>query len=314
MAAGQGPGAHSPAPPARKPWKGVPGPTQNRSPVIPAPPIDIAIFRRPRAPGRSRFGGRDLQIPRFYATGTLYGRRAKGPAPRDRKDFVKTLRLSATLVALTLTASSTCAAVIDLSNVLGPSGGYTSQAYYQGMLGGQPMTAAQQAYADQEDQLRQLGYLSELGGDIALGQIFYHIAYGITSPPPPSALDLTSGEVTCPSFHHAKRPRHWRFGRELYGRRLDADDLRQHRRRPGHCRTGDVDLGDDADRFRGPWPCCLSADTETRRGPDGLASSLPRGPGDQRPTGIGLRMITKPDRSSCATSRSATTFAVTSAA
>jgi hypothetical protein len=96
------------------------------------------------------------------------------------------------LAALTLTASTTCAAVIELSNALGPSGGYSTQAYYQNMLGGQPMTAAQQAYADQQDQLRLQGYLSELGGDIALGQIFYHIAYGIT--PPPSALDLASGE------------------------------------------------------------------------------------------------------------------------
>jgi hypothetical protein len=106
---------------------------------------------------------------------------------------VKTLRLSAALAALTLTASTTCAAVIDLSNALGPSGHYTSEAYYQGMLGGQPMTAAQQVYAGQEDQLRLQGFLSELGGDIALGQIFYHIAYGITPPPPPSALDLASG-------------------------------------------------------------------------------------------------------------------------
>jgi hypothetical protein len=108
---------------------------------------------------------------------------------------VKTLRLSAALAALTLTASTTCAAVIDLSNALGPSGGYTSQAYYQSMLGSQPMTAAQQAYANQEDQLRLLGFLSELGGDIPLGQIFYHIAYGITPPSSPSALDLASGEV-----------------------------------------------------------------------------------------------------------------------
>jgi len=108
---------------------------------------------------------------------------------------VKTLRLSAALAALTLTASTTCAAVIDLSDALGPSGGYTSQAYYQGMLGGHPMTAAQQAYSNQEDQLRQMGFLSELGGDIALGQIFYHMAYGITPPPSPSpsALDLASG-------------------------------------------------------------------------------------------------------------------------
>jgi hypothetical protein len=80
--------------------------------------------------------------------------------------------------------------VIDLSNVLGPSGGYTSLAYYQSMLGGQPMTAAQQAYANQEDQLRLLGFLSELGGDIALGQIFYHMAYAIG--PPTSVLDLAS--------------------------------------------------------------------------------------------------------------------------
>ena len=107
---------------------------------------------------------------------------------------MKTLRLLAALAALTLTASTTCATVIDLGNVLGPSGGYTSQAYYQSMLGGQPMTAAQQAYADQQDQLRLQGFLSELGGDIPLGQIFYHIAYGIT--PPPSGLDLASGEVT----------------------------------------------------------------------------------------------------------------------
>jgi hypothetical protein len=111
---------------------------------------------------------------------------------------VNTLRLSAALAALTLTASTTCAAVIDLSNVLGPSGGYTSQAYYQSMLGGQPMTAAQQGYANQEDQLRLLGFLSELGGDMALGQIFYHIAYGITPPPPPSALDLAGGGSDLP--------------------------------------------------------------------------------------------------------------------
>jgi hypothetical protein len=102
---------------------------------------------------------------------------------------VKTLRLSATLAALILTASTACAAVMDFGNALGPSGGYTTQAYYQAMLGGQPMTAAQQAYADQEDHLRQLGFLSELGGDFALGQMFYHMAYGIA----PSALDLVGG-------------------------------------------------------------------------------------------------------------------------
>jgi hypothetical protein len=119
---------------------------------------------------------------------------------RRSKDFVQTLGLSAALAALTLTASTTCAAVIDLSTALGPSGHYTTQAYYQGMLGGQPMTAAQQAYAGQEDQLRLLGFLSELGGDFALGQTFYHMAYDITPPPPLSALDLASGEVTPPSI------------------------------------------------------------------------------------------------------------------
>jgi hypothetical protein len=133
----------------------------------------------PVARSRSRFGGRDLQTHCFYATGTIYGSRAKRPH-------------------LTLTASTTCAAVIDLSTALGPSGHYTNQAYYQSMLGGQPMTAAQQAYADQEDQLRLLGFLSEFGGDFALGQIFYHIAYGITPPPPPSAVDLASAGSDLP--------------------------------------------------------------------------------------------------------------------
>ena len=100
---------------------------------------------------------------------------------------MNTLRLSAALAALILTASTASAAVMDFSDVLGPSGGYTSEA----MFGGQPMTAAQQAYANQESQLRQLGFLSELGGDFALGQMFYHMAYGLT--PPPSAPDSVSG-------------------------------------------------------------------------------------------------------------------------
>ena len=104
---------------------------------------------------------------------------------------MKTLRLSAALAALILTASTACAAVIDFSNGLGPSGGYSSLAYYQTMLGGQPMTAAQQGYANQEDQLRQQGYRSELAGDFALGQMFYSMAYGLS--PPPSALDLAGG-------------------------------------------------------------------------------------------------------------------------
>jgi hypothetical protein len=104
---------------------------------------------------------------------------------------MKALRLSAALFALTLTASTSYAAGVDLSNARGPSGGYTSQAYYKGMLAGQPMSATQQAYSDQEDQLRLLGFLSELRGDMALGQTFYTIAYGIT--PPPSALVSADG-------------------------------------------------------------------------------------------------------------------------
>jgi hypothetical protein len=104
---------------------------------------------------------------------------------------VKILRLSAALAALILTASTACAAVVDFGNDLGPSGRYTSQTSYQTMLGGQPMTAAQQAYADLEDELRQLGFRSELGGDFALGQMFYHMAYGVT--PASSASDSLSG-------------------------------------------------------------------------------------------------------------------------
>ena len=63
------------------------------------------------------------------------------------KDFVKILRLLAGLAALILTASAASATVIDLRAALGPSGHYTSRAYYRSLLGGQPMTAAQQAYA-----------------------------------------------------------------------------------------------------------------------------------------------------------------------
>jgi hypothetical protein len=145
------------------------------------------------------FARRDLQFPKFYSIWAVY-RCRRSARTRRSKDFVQILRLSAGLAALILTASTTCAAVIDLSTALGPSGHYTTQAYYRGMLGGQPMTAAQQAYADQEDQLRQLGFLSELGGDFALGQIFYRMAYGITPPPPLSALDLASAGVTPPSI------------------------------------------------------------------------------------------------------------------
>ncbi len=117
----------------------------------------------------------------------------RSPSVRS-KDFVKILRLLAGLAALILTASATSATVIDLRAALGPSGHYTSRAYYRSLLGGQPMTAAQQAYADQEDHLRLLGFLSESGGDFALGQIFYRIAYGIIPPSP--GLDLAGGGST----------------------------------------------------------------------------------------------------------------------
>jgi hypothetical protein len=130
----------------------------------------------------------------YFTVSKRYIGGGQGARTRISKDSVNTLRLSVALGALTLTASTTCSAVIDLSNGLGPSGRYTSQAYYQVMLGGQPMTAAQQAYSDQEDQLRQMGFLSELGGDMALGQIFYHIAYGRAAPA--SALDSASGGYT----------------------------------------------------------------------------------------------------------------------
>jgi hypothetical protein len=123
----------------------------------------------------------------------------KAPALENRKRFVKTLGLLAALLALTLTASTTCAAVIDFSNDLGPSGSYTSQAYYQGMLSGQPMTGAQQAYAEQEDQLRRLGFLAESAGDMALGQIFYRIAYGITASPSALPSSTTTSDLVAGS-------------------------------------------------------------------------------------------------------------------
>jgi PEP-CTERM motif len=117
----------------------------------------------------------------------------KAPAPGNRKRLVKTATLSAALCALAITASTACAATIDLGNALGPSGGYTSQEYYQGMLGGQPMTSAQQDYSGQEDQLRLLGFQAELSGDFALGQMFFRVAYGMGSPQPWSALNLAGG-------------------------------------------------------------------------------------------------------------------------
>jgi hypothetical protein len=164
---------------------------------------------------------------------------------------VKTLRLSAALAALTLTASTTCAGVIDLSNPLGPSGRYTSQAYYQGMLGGQPMTAAPQAYADQEDQLRLLGFLSELGGDIALGQIFYHMAYAIG--PPTSVLDLASaGSDLRPPSITPGDPVTGASDLDNTGTGLTLTSVNAGVG-PRHCRTGGVDLGDDGVRVRGVW-------------------------------------------------------------
>ena len=104
---------------------------------------------------------------------------------------MKTVIRLAALAVLTLITSTTYAAVVDLKDALGPSGHYTTLANYQGALGGQPMTATQQAYAHQQDTLRLLGYMSELGGDFALGQMFYHIAYGIA--PPRSGPDSNSG-------------------------------------------------------------------------------------------------------------------------
>jgi hypothetical protein len=112
---------------------------------------------------------------------------------------VKTLRLAAALAALILTASTACAAVKDFGNALGPSGGYTSQAYYRAMLGGQTMTADQQAYADQEDQLRQLGFQSELGGDFALGQMLYQMAYGLTPGSPSKGLGFGRSSLAASS-------------------------------------------------------------------------------------------------------------------
>ena len=101
---------------------------------------------------------------------------------------MKTLRLSAALAALILAAPTAWAGVMDFGNALGSSGGYTSQAYYQAMLAGQPMTASEQAYADQEDELRQMGFQAELGGDFAVGQMFYQIAYGLTPGSPSAGL------------------------------------------------------------------------------------------------------------------------------
>jgi hypothetical protein len=59
----------------------------------------------------------DLQATRFYAIGVILGG-GKGRA-RMPRDFVNSLRLSAALAALTLTASTACAAVTSLSDGLG---------------------------------------------------------------------------------------------------------------------------------------------------------------------------------------------------
>jgi len=129
---------------------------------------------------------------------SLYAKRAQD---LDRTTFMKASGFLAALAAVTLAASPAGAAGIDLSNALGPSGGYTSQEYYQGTFGGQAMTAAEQTYADQEDQLRHLGFQLELGGDIALGQMFYHIAYGLTpGSPMPNWLGGGWGSGLNPSF------------------------------------------------------------------------------------------------------------------
>ena len=119
------------------------------------------------------------------------------PPPGHWTDFVKTLRLSSALAALILTVSSACAAVTDFGNELGPSGGYTNQALYQASLGGVKMTVSQQAYADQQDQLRQLGFRAEMGGDFGLGQMFYHMAYGVT-PGSPARSSVRGGPWPVP--------------------------------------------------------------------------------------------------------------------
>jgi hypothetical protein len=41
--------------------------------------VEILVRTGSRAQGRSRFGGRDLQTHRFYATGAVYWTRAQGP-------------------------------------------------------------------------------------------------------------------------------------------------------------------------------------------------------------------------------------------
>src|SRR5580704_6585132 len=88
----------------------------------------VAANRRKTGRGGSRntsadpfAGARTLAFwrPRFADPSFLRYRddiweAGKAPAPGDRKDFVKILRLSAALATLTLTASTTCAAVIDL--------------------------------------------------------------------------------------------------------------------------------------------------------------------------------------------------------
>ena len=147
---------------------------------------------------------------------------------------------------------------------------HQSGVLYQAMLDGQPMTAAKQAYADQEDQLRQLGFRSELGGDIALGQMFYHLAYGMMLPS--SARDSASGEAAfarLPSRQAAasalalRTERCWFFQRERWRQRVHNDaPRRHHRHRPSHCSPGGVDLGQDAARFRWPRLCRLARVTK----------------------------------------------------
>ena len=54
--------------------------------------VEILVWTRSRVQGRSRVGGRDLQIVVIYATGTIYGRWAKGPRTRRSKGLRENLK------------------------------------------------------------------------------------------------------------------------------------------------------------------------------------------------------------------------------
>jgi hypothetical protein len=140
---------------------------------------------------------------------------------------VKTLRVAATLAALIVAVSAARAGVTDLGNALGASGEYTTRAYYESWLG-QPMTADQQAYADQEDQLRQLGFQAELGGDFASGQMYYQMAYGLTPGSPSAGLSWLGslGQFGSLGQLGALGPRSlaWRDGGSSGGSNGSSDD------------------------------------------------------------------------------------------